>query len=159
MQKIVPHFWFNTEAKEATALYASLFPDSKIKSVTTITNTPSGDADIVTFKLAGIDFMAISAGPLFKLNPSISLFVTFDDEKEIENVWNALSPGGKVLMEFNTYPWAQKYGWLQDKYGLSWQLSMSEHHKMEQRITPMVMFTGAVVGKAKEAIDVAAANP
>lgn len=152
MQKIVIHLWFDKEAKEATALYASLFQNSKVENVTTITGTPSGDTDIVTFTLAGQEFMAISAGPYFKLNPSISMFVVFDNEKEIEEVWNKLIEGGKALMPFQTYPWAQKYGWLQDKYGLSWQLSMSEHHKLEQKITPLLMFTKDMAGKTKEAI-------
>ncbi|OGI95765.1 hypothetical protein A2917_00410 [Candidatus Nomurabacteria bacterium RIFCSPLOWO2_01_FULL_42_17] len=152
MQKITPHFWFDKEAREATALYASLFPDSKITNTTTITDTPSGDCDIVTFRLAGQDFMAISAGPYFKLNPSISMFVVFDNEKDIEKVWNKLIEGGKALMSYDTYPWAQKYGWLQDKYGLSWQLSWSEHHQMEQKITPFLMFTKEMAGKTKEAI-------
>ena len=144
MQKITPHIWFDTKAKEATAWYASLFPDSKINNVTTISGTPSGDSDIVTFTLARQDFMAISAGPYFKLNPSISLFVVFDNEAEIEKVWNALIEGGKVLMAYNTYP---------DKYVLSWQLSWSEHHKMKQKITPLLMFTKDGAGKAKDAID------
>jgi len=153
MQKIIPHLWFDKEAKEASAFYATLFSDSQIKNVTTITGTPSGDCDIVNFQLAGHDFMAISAGPYFKLNPAISLFVVFDTEAEIEAVWNKLIEGGKALMPYDTYPWAQKYGWLEDKYGLSWQLSMSEHHQMEQKITPMMMFTKEMAGKAKEAIN------
>jgi predicted 3-demethylubiquinone-9 3-methyltransferase (glyoxalase superfamily) len=153
MQKIIPHLWFDKEAKEATAFYATLFPDSKVDNVTTITGTPSGDADIVNFTLAGKAFMAISAGPIFKFNPSISLFVTFDNEIEIDTAWNKLSEGGKVLMEYQAYPWATKYGWLQDKYGLSWQLSMSEHHQMEQKITPLLMFTKSMAGKAKEAME------
>ncbi len=150
---IVPHLWFNTEAKEATAFYATLFPDSEVTNVTTITDTPSGDCDTVTFTLAGQNFMAISAGPYFKLNPAISLFVTFERESEIDAVWNKLIEGGKVLMPYDTYPWAKKYGWLQDRYGLSWQLSMSEHHDMAEKITPMLMFTKEVAGKSKEAID------
>jgi len=153
MQKILTHLWFDKEAKEATALYVSLFPNSKINKVTTITDTPSGDTDMVGFTLAGKDFMAISAGPYFKFNPSISLFAVFDTEKEIDEVWNKLIDGGKVLMEYQKYPWADKYGWLQDKYGLSWQLSMSENHKLEQKITPLLMFTQGMAGKAKEAID------
>lgn len=152
MKKITPHLWFDKEAKEATAFYATLFPDSKIKNVTTITNTPSGDCDIVSFDLAGQPFMAISAGPYFKFNPSISVFTVFDNEKEIEEVWNKLVEGGKVLMEFNTYPWAKKYGWLEDRYGLSWQLSMSENHDLPQKITPLLMFTKDKAGMAKEAI-------
>ena len=140
MKKIFPHLWFDKEAKEATEFYASLFPDSKIQSIVKLSNTPSGDAHVINFKLAGEDFMAISAGPYFKFNPSISMFVVFNNEEEIDTVWNKLIEGGNVLMEYNSYPWAQKYGWLQDKYGLSWQLSMSEHHKLEQKITPMMMF-------------------
>lgn len=153
MQKIVPHLWFDKEAKEATAFYTTLFPNSSITNVTTITETPSGDCDIVTFKLAGQDFMAISAGPIFKFNPSVSLFVVFDNEKDIEIVWNKLIEGGKALMPYSTYPWAQKYGWLEDKYGLSWQLSFSDNHKLEQKITPLLMFTKDKSGKAKEAIE------
>ncbi len=153
MQKITTHLWFDKEAKEATAFYATLFPDSKVNSVNTITGTPSGDSDIVSFRLAGQEFMAISAGPYFKLNPSISMFVVFDNEKDIDEAWSKLVDGGKVLMEYSTYPWAKKYGWLQDRYGLSWQLSMSEHHQMAQKITPLLMFTKGVAGKAKEALE------
>lgn len=153
MQKIITHLWFDKEAKEATAFYVSLFQDSKVKNTTTLTGTPSGDCDIVTFDLAGQEFMAISAGPYFKFNPSISLFVVFDNEEEIEKAWHKLIDGGKALMEYNTYPWAKKYGWLQDKYGLSWQLSWSENHNMTQKITPLLMFTKNMAGKAKEAIE------
>lgn len=153
MQKIIPHLWFDTEAKEAATFYTSLFDNSKIQNITTLKDTPSGDADSITFTLAGLDFMAISAGPYFKLNPSISLFVVFNTQAEIELVWNKLIEGGKALMPYNTYPWAHKYGWLQDKYGLSWQLSWSDHHNMGQKITPFLMFTQGVAGKTKDAIE------
>jgi predicted 3-demethylubiquinone-9 3-methyltransferase (glyoxalase superfamily) len=153
MKKIFPHVWFDTEAKEAAELYVSLFENSKVNRVTTIKDTPSGDCDTVSFTLAGQEFMAISAGPYFRLTPAISLFVVFDSLAEIDRVWNELVSGGKVLMEYQAYPWAEKYGWLQDKFGLSWQLSLSENHKLEQKITPMLMFTGSVAGKAKEAIE------
>jgi predicted 3-demethylubiquinone-9 3-methyltransferase (glyoxalase superfamily) len=152
MQKITPHIWFDKEAKEATALYVSIFPNSKVDNITTIHDTPSGDCDMVNFTLAGQEFMAISAGPYFKLNPSISLFTVFDNEAEIEAAWNKLAAGGKILMPYNTYPWANKYGWLQDKYGLSWQLSWSKYHTMKQKITPMLMFTEGGAGKAAEAL-------
>lgn len=78
MQKIIPHLWFDKEAREATAFYASVFPNSKVTNITTINDTPSGDCDIVNFNLSGQEFMAISAGPYFKLNPSISFMVNFD---------------------------------------------------------------------------------
>jgi predicted 3-demethylubiquinone-9 3-methyltransferase (glyoxalase superfamily) len=152
MQQIVPHLWFDKEAKEAAAFYTSLFKDSRVNSVSIITHTPSGDCDIVSFTLAGQDFVLISAGPVFKFNPSISFFTIFDGEAEIDAVWHKLVVGGKVLMPYKAWPWARKYGWLQDKYGLSWQLSMSEHHQVRQKITPLLMYAGPVTGKAKEAI-------
>lgn len=153
MKKIITHLWFDTEAKEAAEFYASLFPDSEVKTVTVIPNTPSGNADVVSFTLAGRDFIAISAGPYFKFNPSISLFVVFDTEEEIDEAWDRLVSDGKVLMAYDTYPWANKYGWLQDKYGLSWQLSWSENHQMAQKITPLLMFTREKAGLAKEALE------
>lgn len=153
MQKIILHLWFDTQAKESAEVYTSLFKDSQVESIKTITGTPSGDCDIVSFTLAGQKFMSISAGPIFKLNPSISLFTVFDSEEEITRVWNKLNEGGKVLMPFDTYPWARKYGWLEDKYGLSWQLSLSDFHQMAQKITPMMMFTGKMAGKTHEAME------
>ncbi len=152
MQKIIPHFWFDKEAKEATAFYVSLFNNSSINSLSTIKDTPSGDCDMVSFTLAGQSFMAISAGPIFKFNPSISLFTVFTNKAEIQATWDKLAAGGKVLMPFDTYPWAKKYGWLQDKYGLSWQLSWTDNDQTKQQITPMLMFTKAMAGKAKEAL-------
>lgn len=153
MQKIITHLWFDKEAKEAIKLYSSLFSNSKIKNISTITGTPSGDSDIITFQLLGQEFMAINAGPYFKFNPAISLFVEFNNEKEIIKVWNKLVDEGKILMEFDKYEWADKYGWLQDKYGLSWQLSWSKDRKTDQKITPFLMFTQKRAGMAKEAIE------
>jgi len=153
MKKITTHLWFDKKAKEASEFYAGIFPNSKIDSIRTIKDTPSGDCDIVSFKLAGEPFMAISAGPYFKFTPAISMFVVFDNEAEIDEAWKKLSEGGKIMMEYQKYPWADKYGWCSDKYGLSWQLSMSENHKFEQKITPMLMFTKDGAGKTKEAME------
>ncbi len=102
--KITPHLWFDNEATEAAEFYASVFPDSKITHVTTLHNTPSGDTDIVSFELAGQSFMAISTGPLFTFNPSVSFIVNFDplrDKSARENIdalWEKLSQGGTILM-------------------------------------------------------------
>ena len=157
MPKIIPHLWFDKEAKEASLLYTSLFKNSKIKNIATIAGTPSGDCDLVTFELAGQECMAISAGPYFKLNPSISFFVEFNSEREIDFVWNTLVKKGNVLMPYNSYPWANKYGWLEDAFGVSWQLCWSEHDNAEEqlhaKITPLLMFTNNVAGKTKEAIE------
>ncbi len=111
--KIVPHLWFDKEAKEAAKFYTSVFKDSRIKSTATIQNTPSGAVDIVTFELLGQEFMAISAGPLFKFNESISFIVKCDTQEEIDYYWdNLTSEGGQEI----------ECGWLKDKYGLSWQI-------------------------------------
>lgn len=160
MQKIVPHLWFDKEAKEAAEFYTSLFPDSGIVSTTTLHNTPSGDADIVSFKIWGYSMMAISAGPLFTFNPSISFMVNFDPSKDkeakkrIDTVWNKLLEGGKVMMPLQKYPYSERYGWVQDKYGLSWQLMLTDP-KGEERptIIPSLMFVGKQAGKAEEAAD------
>jgi predicted 3-demethylubiquinone-9 3-methyltransferase (glyoxalase superfamily) len=71
-QKIVPHLWFDKEAVEAARFYCSIFPESEITSISTLRDTPSGDCEVVTFRLSGQPYMAISAGPLFKFNESIS---------------------------------------------------------------------------------------
>ena len=155
---ITPHLWFDKEAKEAAEFYASIFPDSKISNVTTLHDTPSGDCDVVSFALSGQPFMAISAGPLFKFNPSVSFILNFDPSKDkrarenLDAVWDKLSQGGTALMPLDKYPFSERYGWVQDKYGLSWQLILSDS-KGEERpfITPSLMFVGAVCGKAEEA--------
>jgi len=111
-QKITSHLWFDKEAKEAAKFYTSIFPRSKIMNATTIHNTPSGSVDIVAFELSGQEFMAISAGPLFKFNESISFIVNCRTQKEIDYYWKKLS----------AVPEAERCGWLKDKYGLSWQI-------------------------------------
>jgi predicted 3-demethylubiquinone-9 3-methyltransferase (glyoxalase superfamily) len=152
-KKIITHLWFDTQAVAATKTYVSLFPNSKITSQSVIKNTPSGDCDMLSFTLAGQEFASISAGPYFKLNPSISFFVEFSSEEEITKVWNTLIEGGKALMGFAEYPWAKKYGWLQDKYGVSWQLSFSENHTGNVTIAPFLMFVQQNAGRAKEAME------
>lgn len=152
MQKITPHLWFDKEAIEAAEFYVSTFPDSKIKYKTMLHGTPSGSVDVVTFELLGMEFQAISAGPFFKLNPSISLQVTCTTKEEVDEIWNKLLPGGQALMELGEYPFSERYGWLQDKYGLSWQIMFTGGANGRQKISPTIMFVGSVCGKAKEAI-------
>ncbi|MCM2359329.1 MAG: VOC family protein [Geobacteraceae bacterium] len=162
MQKITPHLWFDKEAEEAARFYASIFPNSRITNITTIHEvpTPTGDCDIVSFELNGQPFMAINAGPLFKFNPSISFIVNFDPSrdmnarKNLDALWGELSQGGTVLMPLDKYPFSEHYGWIQDKYGLSWQLILSNPEGEERpAIVPSLMFVGAVAGRAEEAVD------
>ena len=87
MKKITPHLWFDKEAKEAAELYTSLLPNSKVVHVQTLHDTPSGDCDIVSFELAGQPFMAISAGPIFKFNPSISFHIKCKTKEQVDEIW------------------------------------------------------------------------
>ncbi|MBI2326959.1 VOC family protein [Candidatus Curtissbacteria bacterium] len=153
MQKITPHLWFDKEAKEAAEFYTSVFPNSKITNITTLHDTPSGSVEIVSFVLSRQAFMAISAGPLFKFNPSISSHVKCKTKDEVDALWKKLSKGGIILMELGKYPWSEKYGWLQDKYGLSWQIIFVGEGEIKQKITPVLMFVGDVCGKAEEAVN------
>jgi predicted 3-demethylubiquinone-9 3-methyltransferase (glyoxalase superfamily) len=152
-EKITPHLWFDKEAKEAAKFYTSVFKNSKIKDTSTIRNTPSGDTDIVSIELFGQEFTLISAGPLFKFNPSISFLVACRTRDDVDKLWKELSKGGKALMDLGAYPFSERYGWIQDKYGLSWQLTFLGDRPIKQRIIPTLMFVGKVVGKAEEAIN------
>lgn len=160
MQKIVPHLWFDKEAREASEFYVTLFPDSKVTNVMTLTDTPSGDCDVVSFELWDHAFMAISAGPMFKFNPSISMMVNFDPSqdsdarKRIDEVWAKLSDGGKALMPLDKYPFSERYGWICDRYGLSWQLILTDPEgDPRPTIIPALLFVDDVCGKAEAATD------
>lgn len=152
MQKIVPHLWYDKEAKEAASFYISLFENSKLLNVNVLENTPSGDAELVSFELAGQQFQAISGGPYFKFNPSISLMVACESIEEVNTKWAALSEGGTELMALGEYPFNKRYGWIQDRYGLSWQLILTDNNQTAQKITPNLLFSGDSCGKAEEAI-------
>ena len=152
MQKITPHLWFDTEAVEAADYYSSALPDSKVTNVTTIHDTPSGDTDIVSFELMGQSFMAISAGPLFKFTPAASFLISCTTKEEVDTLWARLSEGS-VHMPLESYPFSERYGWTEDRYGLSWQIMLVGEEQAGQRITPTLMFVGKVCGKAEEAIN------
>lgn len=169
MQNIVPHLWYDKEAREAAEFYTSIFPESSIGQVSVLHNTPSGDTDMVSFSLNGQEFMAISAGPMFKFNQSMSFIVNFDSSKDsrakehIDALWEKLAEQGKVLMEIGKYSFSERYGWVEDKFGLSWQLLVSDPTGEDRpMITPSLIFSGKNNGKADEAanfyIDVFAAR-
>lgn len=163
-QGITPHLWFDNNAKQAAEFYCSLFPRSEISNETilhdTPSDTPSGDTDIVTFVLGGQPFMAMSAGPLFKFNPSLSFMVNFDPSRDpdarenLDKAWGMLSEGGKALMPLQEYPFSKRFGWIEDKYGLSWQLILTNPEGEERPfIIPALMFTGEKAGHAEDALN------
>lgn len=159
-QKIVPQLWFDTQAREAAAFHVAAFGgDSAVTDVTTISGTPSGEVDIVRFKLLGYEFMAISAGPLFRINPSISFFVHFDPARRpeareaLDALWEKLIDGGKALMPLGSYPFSSHYGWVEDRYGVSWQLILTNPGgEPRPAIIPSLLFTGEVCGRAEAAL-------
>lgn len=153
MQTITPHLWFDKEANEAAKLYTSIFKDSRIKSTATLHNTPSDSVDLLTIQLLGKEFRLINAGPLFKFTPAVSFLVACDTKDEVDTLWNELSKGGSALMELGTYPFSERYGWTQDRYGLSWQVMFMGDRKAEQKITPTLMFVGEQAGRGEEAIN------
>lgn len=141
---IYPCLWFDGQAKAAADFYSNVFGDSVITSESTM---------VVTFELSGQKFMGLNGGPQFKPTAAISFMVTIENEEELEGVWNQLIDGGFVFMPLDKYDWSEKYGWVQDKFGISWQLifgKLSDVHG--QKFVPTLMFCGESQGKAEEAI-------
>ena len=152
MQKITPFLWFDGNAEEAIQLYTSLFKNSKAGRLTRYGEAGPGKKGTVmtgTFQLAGQEFMALNGGPTFKFTPAVSFFVNCQTEQEVDMLWKQLSDGGTVLMELDKYPFSPKFGWVADKFGLSWQINMAG---TEQKIFPFLMFVGKQSGKAEEAV-------
>jgi predicted 3-demethylubiquinone-9 3-methyltransferase (glyoxalase superfamily) len=115
MQKITTFLWYDDKAEEAANFYVSLFKNSKIKSVSRYGEAgpgPKGTAMTVSFQLEGQEFTALNGGPHYKFTPAISLFVNCETQEEVDDLWEKLSAGGRK----------DRCGWLQDKYGLSWQI-------------------------------------
>lgn len=152
MQRIIPHLWYDKEAYEASQFYMSLFNDSKLLDSTTLNDTPSGTAQMITIELAGQEFMLLSAGPFFKFTPAVSFLIACNTVDEVNMIWEKLIKKGKALMPLDTYPFSDRYGWVSDEYGLSWQVMSMGDLEVKQKITPTMMFVGANCGKAEEAI-------
>jgi len=120
-QRIMPCLWFDDQAEEAAEFYTSIFPNSKVVTLTRygaagreIHKRPAGSVMTVEFVLDGHTFTALNGGPLFKFNEAISFQVMCDIQDEIDYFWAKLSEGGD--------PKAQQCGWLKDKFGVSWQI-------------------------------------
>ncbi|MCX8200757.1 MAG: VOC family protein [Candidatus Caldarchaeum sp.] len=162
-QKIVPHLWFDKQAKEAAEFYVSVFDeDSEIEWSRTLRDTPSGDAELLSFRLRSYRFMAINGGPFFKFNPSISFMVNFspsrdkDAHSDLALVWEKLSHEGKTITPLAKTFFSQLYGCVQDKYGLTWSLILpntNPSHEERPFIIPVLSFEGEISGRAKEAIN------
>ena len=169
MQKITPNLWFNRNAREAVDFYVSVFPNGKILSTEYYPKSAkegladfqkdlAGEVLLIEFELDGVRFIAINAGPEFKPNPSISFFVNFDPSKEdmakekLDVLWNKLIEDGKILMPLQEYPFSKHYGWVEDRFGVSWQLILTNPEGGSRPfVVPSLLFVGENAGKAEEA--------
>ena len=156
-QKISYCLWFNNEAENVAKFYTGIFKNSRLGKITyNPVDTPSGKtgtALTASFEIEGQPFLALNGGPEFTLNPSISFFINSNSPEEIDELWQKLSDGGKVLMELGKYPYSDKYGWVQDKYGLSWQLMLPmPETDTRPKLMPCLLLTNEVYGKAEEAL-------
>src|SRR5690349_5194646 len=119
MQKITPFLWFDNNLEEAIEFYSSIFPDSKVLSMSRYGEGgpgPAGQVMAATFQLQGQEFMGLNGGPHFKFTEAFSLFVRCETQEEIDEKWNHLTSGGGE---------ESQCGWLKDKFGLSWQICPS----------------------------------
>lgn len=153
MTNITPHLWYDTQAVEAAHLYCDTFGDAEIVSVSEIRNTPSGDCDIVRFRIFDQPFQSISAGDMYPFTPAVSFTVRCGSEAEVERYWASFSEGGSELMPLDSYPFSKRYGWIADRTGLSWQIMLDEAGAARQRIVPSLMFVGDVCGQAEAAAE------
>jgi predicted 3-demethylubiquinone-9 3-methyltransferase (glyoxalase superfamily) len=158
-QKIVPCLWFDSNAEEAANFYTSLLPDSSLGRILRygeagqeITGKQPGSVLTVEFAMAGFHFVALNGGPQFTINPAISFFISCASEAEAAALWAKLSAGGFALMPLDSYPWSKKYGWVQDRFGVSWQLMLGPTGDGGQKIVPCLMYVREHNGKAEEAI-------
>jgi predicted 3-demethylubiquinone-9 3-methyltransferase (glyoxalase superfamily) len=120
VSKVVPFLWYAKEAEEAIRFYVSLIPNSRLDNVWVMQadspSGPPGSVKVVEFKLGGVEFNAMQAGPMDTFNHSVSFVINCDDQAEVDRLWDALGEGGSY----------EACGWLKDKYGVSWQIVPTE---------------------------------
>lgn len=152
MTNISPFLWFDHQAGDAAKFYESVFPGAKIKSKNSISETPSGNVEVYVMQIYHQEFQLMSAGPLYVITPAISFFIHCESAEEVDDLWGKLLTGGKVRMEVGEYPYSKRYGWIEDKFGVSWQLILMPA-PMPKKIAPSLLFVNEKFGKANEAIE------
>lgn len=159
MQRIVPTIWLNDTAEDTVNFYEEVFG-----AVPTRTDyyTEAGKqqhghnpGDIVTieFEIEGFRMIALNGGTYFSPNPSVSFTLTRSTTEAVDALWDALSTDdSKVLMPLEEYPFSKRYGWIQDKFGVSWQIMVSAD-QTQTPPTPSLLFVGDQVGNAEPAMN------
>lgn len=158
MQKIIPNLWCNNNAQEMVDFYLNIFDNAKMVRTDFYTEAgkeqhghAAGEVMSITFELENFTFIAINGGSNFQITPAVSFFVRCDSVDAIDSLWEALSDNATVLMPLEEYSFSKWYGWIQDKFGVSWQLILSDEI-VSQKIVPSLLFTGEVCGRAEEAM-------
>lgn len=146
MQKITPFLMFESGADEAIAFYSSIFKNSK--SISTESGKPPGGS----FEIGGLRFNTFNGGPHFKFSPAISFFHICENESELDELWGELAKEGSVMMPLDKYEWSDKYGFIQDKFGVCWQVSLGKVSDVGQQTTPSFLFVGDQLGNGEEAV-------
>jgi predicted 3-demethylubiquinone-9 3-methyltransferase (glyoxalase superfamily) len=157
--KIIPCIWLDDQAESAAAFYARTFPDARVtatsrypESIENPSGKPRGSVLTVEFEVAGQRFTTLNGGPLFVLNPSISFFVHVDTTEDADRLFPVLADGGEALMPLGAYPWSERYGWVKDRFGVSWQVIAGRRPPGGATIVPCLMFAGTHHGRAEEAM-------
>ncbi len=141
---IYPTIWCNNNAREMADSYCSIFPETVI-----VDQNPW----VVVLSMEGQRIMLLNGGDMFRPNPSVSLMYLTSREEVVESLYKQLIEGGKELMPLDSYPFSKRYGWVEDRFGVSWQLYSGEDKDILQRLVPTLMFSGKNNGKAEEAIN------
>lgn len=165
MQRMIPNLWFNRNAAEATAFYTGVLPDTRVTETVRYPHEGlldfqqefAGQELTVEFEVAGYRFLAINAGPEFRPNPALSFILNFapgpetDARERLDATYAALAADGRELLPLGTYDFAGRYGWVEDRYGVSWQLMLADVDAPP--VIPSLLFGGPVQNQAAAAIE------
>lgn len=157
---IMPCLWMDDQAEAAAGFYVETFPAGRILARSHYPTTgdnpggkPPGSVLTVEFEIGGVRFTALNGGPMFQLNPSVSFFVHVDTPAEADRLFARLLDGGQVMMPLDSYPWSERYGWVRDRFGVTWQVITGRRTPGHSTIVPCLMFTGAQQGNAFRAME------
>jgi predicted 3-demethylubiquinone-9 3-methyltransferase (glyoxalase superfamily) len=157
--RITPCIWLDDQAESAAAFYVRTFPGGRImatsrypESIDTPGGKGRGSILTVEFEVAGRQFTVLNGGPLFVLNPSISFFIRVESNRDADSLFASLAEGGEALMPIGSYPWSERYGWVKDRFGVSWQVIAGRRPPGGATIVPCLMFAGPQHGRAETAM-------
>jgi predicted 3-demethylubiquinone-9 3-methyltransferase (glyoxalase superfamily) len=140
---LYPSVWCNNNAREAADFYLSVFPGSVVTDENPV---------VVMLEIGGCRLMLLNGGDMFRPNPSVSLMYLTSSPDEVDKIYSGLIEGGMALMPLGEYPFSPRYGWVEDRYGVSWQLYTGLEDQIIQKLVPTLMFVGRNNGKAEEAV-------